>query len=98
MGGIITSPIIPLGKTGIILNYQGSIQNINADTDRQEFLDPGENEDRTNLTRYQVAASLNKGFSLWQGQPPTSYSRTRIALHSCSYSTLSALEYWSYGS
>ena len=69
VGGIITSPTFPLGKTGIILNYQGSIQNINADTDRQEFLDPGQNEDRTNLTRYQVAASLNKGFSLWQGQP-----------------------------
>ncbi len=69
VGGIITSPTLPLGKTGIILNYQGSIQNINADTDRQEFLDPGENENRTNLTRYQVAASLSKGFSLWQGQP-----------------------------
>ena len=69
VGGIITSPTIPLGKTGINLNYQGSIQNINADTDRQEFLDPDQNEDRINLTRYQVAASLNKGFSLWQGKP-----------------------------
>ncbi|MGK7951885.1 MAG: DUF3769 domain-containing protein [Xenococcaceae cyanobacterium] len=69
VGGIVTSPNIPLGKTGITLNYQGSIQNINADTDRQEFLDAGEDEDRVNLTRYQVAASLNKGFNLWQGQP-----------------------------
>ncbi|MGK7934753.1 MAG: DUF3769 domain-containing protein [Xenococcaceae cyanobacterium] len=69
VGGIITSPTIPLGKTGINLNYQGSIQNVNADTDRQELLDPGQNENRTILTRYQVAASLNKGFSLWQGQP-----------------------------
>lgn len=69
VGGIITSPNIPLGKTGINLNYQGSIQNIDADTDRQEFLDANQDEDRTNLTRYQVAASLNKGFSLWQGIP-----------------------------
>ena len=69
VGGIITSPNIPLGKTGINLRYQGSIQNINADTDRDEFLDPGESRDRTNLTRYQVAASLNKGFSLWRGKP-----------------------------
>ena len=69
VGGILTSPTIPLGKTGINLNYQGSIQNINADTDRQEFLDFGQNEDRINLTRYQAAASLGKGFALWQGQP-----------------------------
>ena len=68
VGGIITSPNIPLGKTGINLRYQGSIQNINADTDRSEFLDPGERRDRTNLTRYQAAASLNKGFSLWRGK------------------------------
>ena len=69
VGGIVTSPTISLGKTGVNLKYQGSIQNINSDTDRQEFLDPGQNEDRINLTRYQVAASLNKGFSLWQGKP-----------------------------
>ncbi|MDJ0691289.1 MAG: DUF3769 domain-containing protein [Xenococcaceae cyanobacterium MO_188.B32] len=69
VGGIITSPTISLGKTGINLNYQGSIQNINADTDRQEFLDPDQNEERINLTRYQAAVSLGKGFSLWQGQP-----------------------------
>lgn len=69
VGGIITSPNIALGKTGINLKYQGSIQNINADTDRREFLNFGENEDRTNLTRYQIAASLNKGFSLWEGKP-----------------------------
>ena len=69
VGAIVTSPTIPLGQTGIILNYQGSVQNISADTDRQQFLDPDQDEDRINLTRYQAAASLNKGFSLWQGQP-----------------------------
>ena len=69
VGGIITSPNIPLGKTGINLNYQGSIQNINADTDRPEFLELGQDEERINLTRYQAAVSLGKGFSLWQGQP-----------------------------
>lgn len=69
IGGIITSPNLPLGKTGINLTYQGSIQNINADTDRTDLLEPNRDSDRINLTRYQTAASLNKAFLLWQGQP-----------------------------
>ncbi|BAU67026.1 OstA family protein [Stanieria sp. NIES-3757] len=68
IGGIITSPNIALGKTGINLIYQGSIQNINADTDREDLLEPNRDNDRINLTRYQTAASLNKGFLLWQGK------------------------------
>ncbi|HHP7229627.1 MAG TPA: DUF3769 domain-containing protein [Xenococcaceae cyanobacterium] len=67
IGGIITSPNISLGNTGIILQYQGSIQNIDADTDVPELLDNNDN-DRTNLTRFQGAAFLSKGFPLWQGE------------------------------
>jgi hypothetical protein len=73
IGGILTSPNIPVGKTGINLTYQGSIQNINADTDREELLESNRDNDRINLTRYQTAVSLNKGFMLWRGEalPPT---------------------------
>ena len=68
IGGIITSPNITLGKTGIVLQYQGSIQNINADTDREEFLGNDEDDELTNLTRYQGAAFLGRSFGLWQGK------------------------------
>lgn len=69
IGGVITSPNIPLGKTGINLQYQGSIQNIDAETDVAEFLDSDRDNDRTNLTRYQGAVFLAKGFRVWQGKP-----------------------------
>lgn len=68
IGGIVTSPIILLGKTGISLRYQGSIQNINADTDRLDLLEVNRDNNRTNLTRFQGAAFLGKGFLLWQGK------------------------------
>jgi hypothetical protein len=68
-GGVITSPDLILGNTGIALKYQGSIQNINAETDREELLTSQSQGDRINLTRYQAAAFFNKGFSLWQGKP-----------------------------
>ena len=67
-GGILTSPNISLGKTGINLQYQASVQNINADTDRAEFLNSNQDRDCTNLTRYQGAVFLGKSFNLWQGQ------------------------------
>jgi len=38
LGGVLTSPVIPLGKTGINLSYQAGAQNINAETDRQDLL------------------------------------------------------------
>ncbi|VEP16117.1 Organic solvent tolerance protein OstA [Hyella patelloides LEGE 07179] len=68
IGGILTSPNISLGKTDINLQYQASIQNINANTDREEFLGSNRENDRTNLTRYQAAAFLGKSFLLWQGK------------------------------
>lgn len=69
IGGVLTSPNIPLGDTGINLSYQGSIQNIEADTDRPELLEPIRDNNRINLTRYQGAAFLSKGFPLWSGKP-----------------------------
>ncbi len=68
-GGVLTSPSIPLGKTGINLSYQASIQYINADTDKQELLSANRTNNRVNLSRYQGSASFSKGFLLWQGKP-----------------------------
>jgi lipopolysaccharide export system protein LptA len=68
IGGVITSPQIPLGKTGVNLNVQGSIKNINDDTDRADLLEQGRTNNRINLTRYQGAAFLDKNFSLWTGK------------------------------
>jgi hypothetical protein len=68
LGLLIASPNILLGDTGINLNYQGSIQNINADTDRLDLLSLNRENNRINLTRYQGAASLSKGFPLWIGE------------------------------
>ncbi|HAX85334.1 MAG TPA: DUF3769 domain-containing protein, partial [Cyanobacteria bacterium UBA11370] len=69
IGAVVTSPVIPLGNSGINLTYQGAIQNINADTDRQDLLPPPPRDNRRiNLTRYQAGASLNRSFLLWQGE------------------------------
>ena len=62
VGAVLTSPVIPIGETGISLSYQGGIQNINANTDRQELLSADRSNNRVNLTRYQGAASLRKSF------------------------------------
>ncbi|MEH2121896.1 DUF3769 domain-containing protein [Nostoc sp.] len=69
LGGIITSPVIPLGKSGINLTYQASARYINANTDRQDLLEPVRENDRISLGRLQASASLSKGLLLWQGKP-----------------------------
>jgi lipopolysaccharide export system protein LptA len=73
IGAIVTSPAIPIWNTGISLVYQGSIQNINADTDRLDLLNSVRENDRINLTRYQAAAFLSYGIPIWRGEtlPPT---------------------------
>jgi hypothetical protein len=68
-GGVITSPIIPLGKTGLNLSYQGGAQYITANTDREELLEPIRDNNRVSLGRLQASAALNGGFLLWQGKP-----------------------------
>lgn len=67
-GAVLTSPVIPIGKTGINLNYQGSLQFINSETDRFDLLPSVRTNNRINLTRYQAAASLSRGFVLWRGE------------------------------
>ena len=69
IGAVITSPYIPLGNSGFGLVYQGSVQNVTADTDRLELLDANRTDNLTNLSRYQGAALLNGGFLLWTGNP-----------------------------
>ena len=69
IGVVVTSPVIPLGKTGINLTYQGEIQNINANSDRSDLIGANLSQDETNLTRYQGAAALGKNFPLWRGEP-----------------------------
>ncbi|BAZ19636.1 hypothetical protein NIES4073_05090 [Kalymmatonema gypsitolerans NIES-4073] len=68
LGGILTSPVIPLGNSGISLSYQGGAQYINANTDRQDLLKPNRENNRISLTRLQASAALNGGVFLWQGQ------------------------------
>ncbi|MBD2566950.1 DUF3769 domain-containing protein [Anabaena lutea] len=69
IGGVITSPIIPLGKSGINLSYQGGAQYIDANTDRQDLLEPQRKNDRISLGRLQGSVALSTGFLLWQGKP-----------------------------
>jgi hypothetical protein len=69
LGGIVTSPVIPLGKSGINLTYQASARYINANTDRQDLLEPVRENDRISLGRLQGSAELSKGILLWQGTP-----------------------------
>ena len=68
VGAILTSPVIPLGATGINLSFQTSVQNIEADTDRQDLLEAERSNNRINLTRYQGAIALRKDFPLWRGK------------------------------
>ncbi|MGK7944742.1 MAG: DUF3769 domain-containing protein [Microcystaceae cyanobacterium] len=80
VGTIFVSPVIPLGTSGFNISYQGSVQSVNASTDRRDLLveqDKFQNgrlvNNRINLMRYQGAASLRRTFVLWRGDslPPT---------------------------
>ncbi|MCH2245151.1 MAG: DUF3769 domain-containing protein [Crocosphaera sp.] len=73
VGLLLISPQIPIEETGIQVSYQGSIQTVNAETDRQSLLNSDSDDRRVSLTRVQGAASLFKPFLLWFGQalPPT---------------------------
>ena len=67
-GVVVRSPNISLGNSGIVVNYQGGIQQIISETDRLSLLDPIRDNDRVSLTRYQVGASASRGFPLWRGK------------------------------
>jgi hypothetical protein len=72
IGGVLTSPVIPIGNTGINLDYQVGAQVISANTDRQSLLKANRSSDLVVLNRYQTAANITKGFRLWEGKglPP----------------------------
>ncbi len=69
IGGILESPTIPLGRTGLTIRYQAGVQRINANTDRVDLLPlPPRDNNRINLTRYQGSATLTWTQPLWQGK------------------------------
>ncbi len=72
-GAILTSPYIPLGETPFGLVYQTSVQNVNADTDKDELLRSNRENNRATLTRFQGAAIVTGNFLLWADKalPPT---------------------------
>ena len=85
LGAVLTSPVIPLGGTGINLSYQAGYQFINADTDRPDLLEPVRENNRIDLGRAQVSVALSRSFNLWEGEPlprtPTQglrYTRTPV--------------------
>lgn len=69
IGGVLTSPVIPIAKTGVNLTYQVGAQAINADTDRLDLLSPTRTNNRTDLGRFQASASVFRGIRLWRGRP-----------------------------
>jgi len=72
-GAILTSPYIPIANSPFGLVYQASVQNINADTDRDDLLRSKRENNRATLTRFQGAAIITGNFLLWSGEalPPT---------------------------
>ncbi|WGV26768.1 DUF3769 domain-containing protein [Halotia branconii] len=69
LGGVIISPVIPLGNSGVNLSYQAGAQYINANTDRQDLLEVNRENNRISLGRLQASADLSTGVLLWQGKP-----------------------------
>ncbi len=72
-GLLLVSPTIPLGTSQIYLNFQVSVQDIQAPTDLSYLLPANATNDLLDLVRYQGAVSLNRTFTLWLGNalPPT---------------------------
>jgi hypothetical protein len=68
LGGVLLSPVIPLGNSGINLTYQAGAQLIEANTDRLDLLEPTRTNDRISLGRIQGSAALSGGLLLWQGK------------------------------
>lgn len=98
IGAVISSPIIPLGNTGINLFYQAGAQYITADTDRLDLLQPVRENNRISLGRYQGVVTLSRGFPIWQGQPlpatPTEglrYTPTPVVPYLSAYASLTGV-------
>lgn len=69
LGGVISSPVIPLGNSGLNFRYQAGAQYINASSDRQDLLETDRDNNRISLGRVQASAVLDGGITLWQGKP-----------------------------
>lgn len=80
-GIVLTSSPVVLGNTGVQLSYNGSIQHIEADTDRLDLLEVVRENNRTDLNRFQATAALSRGFFLWKGTtlPPTATEGLRYS-------------------
>ncbi len=77
IGGVLTSPVIPVGNTGINFDYQFGAQLINANTDRPNLISSNRSVDLTTLSRYQTAVNVRKSFRLWEGKGlPTNDKQT----------------------
>jgi Protein of unknown function (DUF3769) len=68
LGGVLLSPVIPLGKSGLNLSYQVGAQYINANTDRLDLLETKRDNDRISLGRLQGNLKLFGGIPLWNGK------------------------------
>jgi Protein of unknown function (DUF3769) len=68
LGGVLLSPVIPLGKSGWNLSYQVGAQYINANTDRLDLLETTRDHDRISLGRLQGNLKLFGGIPLWNGK------------------------------
>jgi lipopolysaccharide export system protein LptA len=75
IGGVLTSPTIPIGNTGINLDYQVGAQIITANTDRQSLISSTKTTDLATLNRYQSAVNISKSFRLWEGKSLPADSR-----------------------
>lgn len=68
IGSRLVSPVIPIGSTGVNLDYQLGANIITANTDRANLLPANTTTGLTTLSRYQAIGNLNKSFRLWEGQ------------------------------
>ncbi|MGK7920748.1 MAG: DUF3769 domain-containing protein [Trichodesmium sp.] len=82
-GVVLTSPLIPVGKTGMQLSFQSGYQSVNARTDRRELLtdlqpfeplpddeddDDSDPRSRADLGRFQSVVSLRYPLTIWSGK------------------------------
>ncbi|MGI0480331.1 DUF3769 domain-containing protein [Geminocystis sp. CENA526] len=67
-GLVATSPYYQIGQSSFGFVYQASVQNITAETDRQELLGNNPKDNLANLTRLQGAGILNGNILLWSGE------------------------------
>lgn len=67
-GAVLTSPEIPVGKTGAVFRFQTAFQHVEADTDQIDLLEPNRDNNRISRSRFQGIASLVYPVILWQGE------------------------------